>query len=114
MIAGPGGVGFSQRRPLPAYQVFFVTLTGAPGSDAEQLSYHHERLKLAVRRGFGFPGLEHFKVITTEGNGVVHALRSLVERASSALCRAVFAVACVVRPGEGATILLRSPERTRA
>ena len=56
------------------YQVFFVTLTGAPGSDAEQLSYHHERIKLAVRRGFGFPGLEHFKVITTEGNGVVHAL----------------------------------------
>jgi len=56
------------------YQAFFVTLTGAPGSDAKRLSYHHERLKLAVIRAFKVEGIEHFKVITQEGHGVIHAL----------------------------------------
>jgi len=56
------------------HQVFFVTLTGSPQSDAKQLSYHHERLKLSAIRKLGLPGLEHFKVITSEGHGVIHAL----------------------------------------
>lgn len=56
------------------YQVFFVTLTGAATSDAKQLSYHHERLKMAVVRSYGLVGMEHFKVITIEGHGVIHAL----------------------------------------
>lgn len=56
------------------YQVFFVTLTGAPTSNAKQLSYHHERLKLSVVRHWNLTGLEHFKVITIEGHGVIHTL----------------------------------------
>jgi hypothetical protein len=56
------------------YQVFFVTLTGSPTSNAKELSYHHERLKLSVVRSRKLPGLEHFKVITIEGHGVIHTL----------------------------------------
>lgn len=57
-----------------AYQVFFVTLTGSPASNARELSYHHERIKQSVVRHFDLPSIEHFKVITVEGHGVIHAL----------------------------------------
>jgi hypothetical protein len=57
-----------------AYQVFFITLTGSPGSSAKLLSYHHERLKLQVSRKFLLGRIEHFKVITVEGHGVIHVL----------------------------------------
>jgi hypothetical protein len=60
-----------------ATRPFFVTLTGASGSQAKQLSYHHERLKRAIIRVFKDEGIEHFKVITEEGHGVVHALRAI-------------------------------------
>lgn len=54
------------------YQVRWVTLTGADDSDAGKLSYHHQVLRQRIERGLGYPGIEHFQVRTSEGNGVLH------------------------------------------
>lgn len=56
------------------YQVRKVELTTAVGGRADLLSYHHQQLIQDVERKLGYGGLEFVKVITSEGNGVIHAL----------------------------------------
>jgi hypothetical protein len=70
--------------------LFFVTLTGAPQSSDKLLSYHHERLKLQVSRRRLLGRIEHFKVITREGHGVVHALWAFPPRNRGLRDKAVF------------------------
>lgn len=55
------------------YQVFWITLTSTPDSDYSRLSEHHNHLKLQASRLLGRP-IEHVKVITGEGYGVIHVL----------------------------------------
>ena len=54
------------------YQVLWVTLTTAVGGDSSKLAYHHQVLRQRVERKLGYPGLQHYQVRTSEGNGVLH------------------------------------------
>lgn len=56
------------------YHALFVTVTTGPGGPADKLSRHFAELLRRIERHFKFPGLEYFKVETSEGNGVVHAV----------------------------------------
>jgi hypothetical protein len=55
------------------YQVLWVMLSTADGGDKRLLSKHHDSLIRRVERR-GFPGIQHFQVRTSEGNGVLHVL----------------------------------------
>jgi hypothetical protein len=52
--------------------VVWVCLTTAPGGDAGRLAYNHQRLRQRIEAVYGYRGLEHFTVQTSEGNGVLH------------------------------------------
>lgn len=56
------------------YQVLWICLTGAVESVSKRLAYDHGLLRSQVCRSFGFEGIEHFQVRTSEGNGVLHVL----------------------------------------
>lgn len=47
-------------------------LTTAVGGDASKLPKHHAALRRRAERVWGFKGMEHFQVRTSEGNGVLH------------------------------------------
>lgn len=55
------------------YQVLWLMLSSAVDSDASKLAEHHQSLLKRVDRS-GFPGVQHFQVRTSEGNGVLHVL----------------------------------------
>jgi hypothetical protein len=54
------------------YQILWITLTSSSTSDPDKLTEHFSTLKKRIERNFGFADLEHFKVSTYEGNGVLH------------------------------------------
>jgi hypothetical protein len=54
------------------FQVLWVTLSTAPGGNAEKLTYHHKQLRQRIERHLGYKGLEYYQVRTEEGNGVLH------------------------------------------
>lgn len=56
------------------YQVLEMTLTTAPGGDANQLAAHFAELRVRMGKEHGYHGVEFFEVQTREGNGVIHAL----------------------------------------
>ena len=55
-----------------AYQILWITLTSAPTSDPAKLTDHFSTLKKRIERTFGFEDMEHFKISTYEGFGVLH------------------------------------------
>ena len=56
------------------YQIMWLCLTSSRDSEAKLLAEHHDKLKKYVERRFGFEGIEHVSVKTTEGQGVLHIL----------------------------------------
>lgn len=54
------------------FQVLWVMLSTAEGGNAGKLAYHHQVLRQRVERKLDYPGLQHYQVRTSEGNGVLH------------------------------------------
>jgi hypothetical protein len=54
------------------YQILWITVTSSSTSDPDKLTEHFSTLKKRIERNFGFADLEHFKVSTYEGHGVLH------------------------------------------
>lgn len=55
------------------YQMLWVMLSSPVGGDRSLMADRHDRLRRMVERK-GFPGIEHFQVRTSEGNGVLHVI----------------------------------------
>ncbi len=55
------------------FKVWFLTLTTAVGGDKSKLPARFRELRRRIEN-MGFENLEHFFVVTDEGNGVIHAL----------------------------------------
>lgn len=55
------------------FQALWVMLSTASGGDSRLLAEHHSSLIKRVERR-GFPGIQHFQVRTSEGNGVLHVI----------------------------------------
>jgi len=54
------------------YQILWITLTSSSTSDPAKLTDHFSTLKKRIERTFGFEDMEHFKISTYEGFGVLH------------------------------------------
>jgi hypothetical protein len=54
------------------YQILWITITSSSTSDPAKLTEHFSTLKKRIERTFGFEDLEHFKISTYEGYGVLH------------------------------------------
>lgn len=55
------------------YQMLWVMLSSSPESESGKLAENHYRLRQMVESQ-GFPGIQHFQVRTSEGNGVLHVI----------------------------------------
>ena len=56
------------------YQIMWLCLTSSRASEAKLLAEHHDKLKKYVERRFGFEGIEHVSIKTTEGQGSLRQL----------------------------------------
>lgn len=63
-------------------QTFRVDLTTADGGIPENLSDDHKELRKRVKRVFGYD-IEHYQVITSEGNGVMHGVWAIESKKSA-------------------------------
>jgi hypothetical protein len=54
------------------YQILWITITSSSTSDPDKLTEHFSTLKKRIERTFGFEEMEHFKISTYEGYGVLH------------------------------------------